>query len=191
MLFNILDSLSILFWTATYILAIAYGIYHKRHAIPLIAIFLNLSWETMALLKVHMWGHYLWFLLDLIIALLVLFYDKSITRKKKIALLVFECCMLLIMPNIFLMKSGVLISSFLLNLVMSFLFILELEKMYVNKIAIAISICKLIGSFSAWVAYRYNNVAVVVGALYIILDCIYCYLLWKKFVYKKENKHEL
>ena len=67
------DTIQIIFWTITYLLAIIYAIKYKHHIIPWPAMFLNMSWETAALLKYRSILHIPWFLLDMALVILFLF----------------------------------------------------------------------------------------------------------------------
>ena len=83
------DYLQIIFWSITYLLIIIYGIKFKNLMIPILALILNFSWETVAFIKdIYLFsslsfafiGHLIWLGLDLI--MLIIYIYIYISKEK-------------------------------------------------------------------------------------------------------------
>lgn len=180
--------LQLFFWSLAYIMIIKTGIKNKKNEkmpIPTLPIILNLGWETVAVLKdiVHyipqnileVIGRVVWLLLDIII-LMIYCYKKIIVQKKMSSAFftVFVYMLVCIAYTyIFRLNYGMLISSFIIDLIMAFEFYLmrnTLEKD--NKTLIAI--LKLCGDVFAWFYYSHDFILIfMIGLAVFTLNLFY------------------
>ena len=166
------DKLQVLLWSITYILIIFFSyknIAKKNMAIPFIAILLNFSWEICALyVSGGFWAHIIWFGLDLFI-----FIYAIICVKKKIFYLIslIGCvCVFMIIRTI---TTGMLISSFIIDLIMAIYFWIDRKKILRDgKIVIAVT--KLFGDVFALIYYaKYSIIILICGVCVLAFNVLY------------------
>ena len=180
------DYLQAVFWSITYILLIVYAFKYKTHAIPILAVVLNFSWETLALtgsiLNWELTGgliiHIAWFFLDLIIIAFLLFYDIYNTKKEKATLIIGY--IISVVCLFFAFHSGyMLLSCFIIDLIMAILFLLHilLRKTKRNILSFLIGLFKLLGDMFAWLYYMDNLHIPIIGLCVLILNVGYLIVL--------------
>lgn len=191
-----LDYIQAFFWSATYVMLIIYAIRFKFHGIPLISICLNFSWETNALFhsiqnpSASLAIHISWFLLDLVIVILFLFFEKNnhVNAKKKVMFLIGYICSSICL--FFLFKYQLmLLSCFFIDLIMAIDFFVFVSLNYVrrSKLAYFIGFSKLIGDACAWLHYgNYSGqlleyyVINIIGIIVLTCNTAYIITLWSK-----------
>lgn len=180
-----LDFLQALFWTIVYLVSIIFAIKYKKNAIPSLAICSNFAWETVALyntIKAQdssyiLYFHALWFSLDFVILMLYLITLRTVKAKivisSIISLIIFICYI------VFKFDNGMVISSFVIDLLMAILFhywISKNKRYKYNIFIILIAFFKLLGDISAWL-YYYDIVfsIEIIGLFVYILNVLYIY----------------
>ena len=187
------DILQAICWSITYVFLIIYAIKFKTHAIPLIAVCLNFSWETIAFLgsirnmrfSAPLFMHTAWLFLDLIIVCLYMFYEtrfRENTKEKRY----FVCgyiCMLVCLFVLF-YKGYMLLSCFTIDLIMAIAFLRFLikERFYRSWILCFVGIFKLLGDFFAWLFYRDDPIVNIIGVVVLFCNIIYLIILRIKSV---------
>lgn len=184
------DFLSIVFWSLTYILVVIFSVKNislKRRAIPLIPPILNIAWESNALLLSNgFWGHIAWFVLDVFILVIGIYFLPSAKRKYYIPMVVIV--FFIFNWIIFSVPLGMLLSSFAIDLIMAICFWIDRKNILPNG-SILIAIFKLLGDLSAAIFYSPMSTAVFVMAV-IVLIFNSAYLLYRikeKLVVLKEE----
>ncbi len=203
----ILQGLSGLFWTITYILIINKSVKDKTYGMPFLAMCLNLSWEFVFafIYKTDIFHQIvclIWYVLDLIIACAFFKYGYKDFKKKyslnKISFLVL-IVFTLISSFIFMILApldfGILFDGDILqtagfiayfqNLLMSVLFVLMfLERRNLKGQSIFIAIFKWLGTLSVSIMNLSGMVSSNPTELFVIFliqvfDILYIYLLLK------------
>ncbi len=203
----ILQGLSGLFWTITYILIINKSVKDKTYGMPFLAMCLNLSWEFVFafIYKTDIFHQIvclIWYVLDLIIACAFFKYGYKDFKKKyslnKISFLVL-IVFTLISSFIFMILApldfGILFDGDILqtagfiayfqNLLMSILFVLMfLERRNLKGQSIFIAIFKWLGTLSVSIMNLSGMVSSNPTELFVIFliqvfDILYIYLLLK------------
>ena len=203
----ILQGLSGLFWTITYILIINKSVKDKTYGMPFLAMCLNLSWEFVFafIYKTDIFHQIvclIWYVLDLIIACAFFKYGYKDFKKKyslnKISFLVL-IVFTLISSFIFMILApldfGILFDGDILqtagfiayfqNLLMSILFVLMfLERRNLKGQSIFIAIFKWLGTLSVSIMNLSGMVSSNLTELFVIFliqvfDILYIYLLLK------------
>lgn len=185
------DVLQAIFWSITYILLIIYSIKNKKHAIPLIAICLNYSWEIVALFNNSgnlydniFFIHLSWFVLDTVIILLFLFYETNFKNNicKKILFLI--SLLFLSFTNTILFEMGyMLVTCFTIDLIMAVCFVCFICRVNLNKpfMFLLIGITKLFGDIFAWLEYKeYSAIVNIFGIIVLVLNIIYIFIVLLK-----------
>lgn len=182
------DSLSIIFWSIVYIL-IALQFFIKKKSkkytvpIPFPSIVFNLTWEFTALCTLHHWGHILWFSLDFVIAYLS--YDFIKEKKNRLLYLFSIAGCAVVFKIIFNFDGGMLHSSFVIDIIMAFLFLIQVKQLSFN-FRIPIAVAKLLGDLSALIYYKdYSIFVLIVGIIVLILNT--AYLIISIYLIKKET----
>lgn len=117
---SIFDTLQVVFWSLTYITIIVCGVKHPEEhkpMMPYIAGGLNLAWELNALLLYHHYGHIIWSGLDIMIFVLNLRNLKRHGKHRQYILYVIVAAATIY--GVFKLPSGMLISSYTLDLIMA------------------------------------------------------------------------
>lgn len=186
-----LDTIQIIFWTITYLLIIAAGIKgwkEKKISIPYIPAILNFSWELCAMVQSNgFYGHVLWFSLDCII---IVFNFCFLNSTKKRIIYVISILIALYMQNyIFTVNNGMLIMSFIMDLIMAICFC-SLYKKISGNFKISIAITKWIGSALAGIYYANQSSFVAITAI-IVFICNLFYLSLCLGETEKQEKYKL
>ena len=172
-----LDTIQVVLWSVTYALIVIAGIRSRgcrMVSIPYTAGVLNFAWEACALQQSQgMWGHLIWFGLDLGIVYFGFEYSKS--WKQRILYVAAICTGVLVMWYIFAQQQGMLVSAFALDLFMAVLFIVERRKLS-PELKVPIAVARLLGDFVAGLFYAPESMAVCIMVVAVTL-CNMAYLL--------------
>lgn len=174
------DTIQLIFWTITYLLAIIYAVKYKKHIIPWPAMFLNVSWETAALLKYKSILHVPWFLLDVVLVILFLFLRCE--RRSNRFICVWIACAVLntaVFLKLFEHNNYMLWTSFLMDLFMATLFLgMHFKKpQIINMLCLFIGLTRVCGDYAAWRYYRSDNLVWVVGGAVQAVNLLYLILI--------------
>lgn len=174
------DTIQLIFWTITYLLAIIYAVKYKQHIIPWPAMFLNVSWETAALLKYKSILHVPWFLLDVVLVILFLFLRCE--RRSNRFICVWIACAVLntaVFLKLFGHNNYMLWTSFLMDLFMATLFLgMHFKKpQIINMLCLFIGLTRVCGDYAAWRYYRSDNLVWVVGGAVQAVNLLYLILI--------------
>ena len=177
---KILDTMSLILWSAVYIIILWNGI--RSHGkmglmIPLLACTFNLSWEVNAAVNSGgFWGHMAWFLLDVGVFLLNMnFVWRNAKRPAKYTVIYFTVTILSmqLFHDIFRHENGMLISSFVINFIMSVMFIV-LGKQIEMTGKIPIAAAKMIGTLCASIVCgKISLFLAVLGTIIFLVDLFY------------------
>lgn len=209
-----LQGLSGLFWTITYILIINKSIKDKTYGMPFLAMCLNLSWEFVFAFVYkttifHQIVCLIWFILDSIIAFIFFKYGYKDFKKKyslsKISFLVLVILSLIssfvfmvlapldfaaIFDYDILQTAGFI--AYFQNLLMSVLFLLMfLERRNLNGQSVYIAIFKWLGTLVVCIMNLRGMVLPNATELFIIFliqvfDILYMYLILKSYRYQSK-----
>lgn len=169
------DALQVVFWGITYILIVIFSIKNrssKIRSISLLPPVLNFSWELNALIVSQgYWGHIVWFALDIFVVIACAAFIKG--RKIQILYLLALPPGALVFYPFFRMDMGMLMSSFVIDLIMAVCFFVERKKLLKDgKIIIAIT--KLLGDLAAVIHYAsYSVIILIIGIIVFILNTAY------------------
>lgn len=180
------DVLQVIFWTATYVSVIFYGIKYRNPPsllMPLLAGTLNFAWEVNALIyrfevlgKLN-WGCLVWAILDIAIYILNIRY--LIIKSKKHSPIILYVLLLPIVGIVFYALfrlpnfNGQLLTSFLIDLIMAAEFIIYGKRISLHG-KFLIGITKLLGDLFAWLYYMRNSIPVmIIGAAVFLLNLFY------------------
>lgn len=191
------DILQIVFWSISYILFIVFGIWKKKTAEPPIAIAFNFSWEVGGCIKGFInnekivIGRLVWAILDIGVLVIYLFICKPAYFKSKILFLIPAIIAPIFVATMFLcVDNGMLISSFIIDLIMAIDFVMYAykgENKY-NQLAIAFCITKLLGDLFAWIYYTKCGTHIfIIGLIVFILNIICLAFAFKK-TYEDEGQ---
>lgn len=171
---NIFASAIGMFWSATYVLMIVYGVkyrYERTPFIPLLPGCLNLAWELNAGLDA--WVSMLWLILDLVI------FTQNINTLKNNRKRILYICALIAATGIlyFIFRvpeaDGKLYSAFVTDIIMAVFFIVKVNSLSPHG-RITIACTKLIGDLFAWIVYSKDSMAVsIIGFLVLLLNIMY------------------
>lgn len=170
------DYAQFIFWCLTYLLIIIYGLLKNKVLIPICAVVLNFSWELTSLFYdllrenfTFILIHTIWLILDFFICIIIFKNDK-INRKKLLIILP----SFVILFEIFKLNNGQLISCFMIDLIMAYLFLFKIIKDKADLIGqLILGFLKLLGDLFAWFAYLSMDFVLFVGLLVLILNSIY------------------
>ena len=174
-----LDTLQIIFWSIAYILIIVAGFEStdtKKVSMPYVASVLIFSWEIVALVNYRHWGHFVWISLDLLIVAFGFYFLKSNWQRLNYALGI--CITVIALFFLFDVSGGMLISSFVIDLIMSVDFLIK-RKQLSGKMKTLIAITKLIGDAFAGLYYSSQSVLITAIAFAVLIcNSVYLYLCW-------------
>lgn len=192
-----LTLLSGICWTIVYIDLIRLGFKERTYGMPLIALALNLAWESLYSYinlrdnpsDYQSWILLIWFLLDIVIFYTYLRYGKKqfpkqLNKKYFLPWTIIIFIMAFIIQVSFYIQFGFLgawYSAFIQNLIMSLLFI----NMLVTRIntkgqSLTIAILKCIGTLAPTFLYGVvygNQLVLALGIFCLVFDIIYIYYL--------------
>ena len=185
-----LDLISDICWSITYTAAIVLGAKRRTWCIPKLAICQNFAWEFWVVLDRFCTGgtrsvafviQFVWLLLDMGILFLWLRYDRNKGQPLKNAML-----LVVVMTAMYLLAySGGYweFAAFLINAIMSGLFILRASRDHSPWTSSVIASAKLVGTLAATilngVIFR-NGVILWLGGLCLIFDSYYLMTLRRK-----------
>lgn len=169
------DALSIIFWGITYLLIIVFSLKNKAtkaRAISLLPPILNMSWELNAcIVSLGFWGHIIWLGLDIFVFICC---AMSIQEQRKRRWYIFSLLpgALLFFP-LFYVDYGMLMSSFVIDIVMAICFWVQRRKL-LKEGRIIIAITKLLGDLSAVIYYASDSpIILVIGICVFVLNFAY------------------
>lgn len=168
------DDIQFFVWTITYILIAYNGIKYREEyprLFPWFAGSLTIAWEINALIALGgAVEHIVWLSIDAIIFILNARNFK--TPKNIIWYVLFTIVVIFAMQYVFAM-NGMLLSSFIIDLVIAVEFIATAKKISRHG-QVIIAITKLIGDAFAWLAYfSRSTVIAVLGILVLIANILY------------------
>ena len=180
---KVFDYLQIIIWSLTYLFIAICGFVYRKEKLffmPLIAGGLTIAWEINALLKSQgFWGHIVWLSIDIVI-LLQNFYFLSSKRRR----LTYGSFIIVAIVGLYLLFQvrlfdGMLISSFVIDLVIAVEYLVFMKRISPNMIAL-IAILRFLGDFFALIAYmRVNIVVCILGVAVAITNVIYIFRCFK------------
>lgn len=183
------------FWAASYLLIVIFSIaYHseKKVFMPLISGMLNFGWEIFALrTSGGYWVHIVWLLLDCIILAYNIFILDGFKKKLTYALMTAACIPLLYFVFQTSFFDGMLISSFVIDIIMALEYLL-FAKWLSGRGQIAIGVFRLLGDFFAWYGNRrFSKFVLVAGMIVLALNLAYvatCFFIQEKQIAKPKPK---
>jgi hypothetical protein len=185
-------------WTIVYIELIRLGFRDKTYGMPLFALALNISWESIqfftdiftAAITAQTWINLVWFLLDVVIIYTYFRYGKeefpkSMNQNYFILWSIIVLITAFILEHVFIIQfgrdMGTQYSAFIQNLIMSVLFIGMLSRRTGAKgqnLNVAVSKCA--GTVAPTILFgiiQGNYLILALGIFCFIFDAIYIYLL--------------
>lgn len=188
---TVLDIISGLCWSIVYITAIFLGVKHHTWFIPKIAICQNFAWEFWIVLYRMRMGtandvsfvvQLVWVLLDIGVALTWLVFDQPSAQQRlknaALFLLIATAMYLLIVE----MRQWEYV-SFIINVIMSILFVRRVYTDSSRKTSITIAFTKMIGTLAATIIHGlilFDPFTLWLGGICLLLDSYYLSLLFKK-----------
>ena len=185
------DLLSGVSWCVVYVTALVLGIKHKTWCIPRIAICQNFAWEFWIVISKYVSGAAVsvgyvvqlsWLILDIMLVAIWLWYE----RKHLVRNILLFSFILAVMYLLAYQAKQWAYMAYIINVVMSALFLLRLHRDPGQWVSMTIAVWKLVGTVAATiVGGLVNRHAPILwlGGLCLILDIAYLYVL---FGYKKE-----
>lgn len=182
-----LDNLQIIFWSVTYVLILiseGRSWQERKVAMPYIAGVLIFAWEACALQQSQgFWGHLLWLGLDFGIVCFGFIYLPTAWKKTLYIGSIYVS--VLILAYVFTLSEGTLLSSFVIDLIMAVVFLVDRKKLS-QKCKLPIAVTKLIGDSFAGIFYAPQSVYVAYMAICVFCcNLIYIYLCWCEIVGRK------
>lgn len=138
MIYSLFDYGNVIFWTIVYLLIVYNSIKYKSERnnlyMPLLPCSFNFAWEFNALIvSGGFWGHILWFGLDAVIFAFNLRYLRVMERRLMYVAGTLGFAMffwwLFRVPDI----DGMLMSSFVMDIVMAFVFVFAYQKNFFSR----------------------------------------------------------
>lgn len=173
---SIFDTLQVVFWSLTYITIIVCGVKHPEEhkpMMPYIAGGLNLAWELNALLLYHHYGHIIWSGLDIMIFVLNLRNLKRHGKHRQYIYILYVIVAAATIYGMFKLPSGMLISSYTLDLIMAIEYVVCSKEISVHG-KLPIAIFKWLGDLFAWLFYCKQSIFVgIIGAAVFLLNLFY------------------
>lgn len=195
---TLLKLISGISWTIVYIELIRLGFRDKTFGMPLFALALNISWESLQFfidvfnrtISVQTWINLVWFLLDIVI-LYTYFrfgreeFPESMNRNYFIPWSIIVLLTAFVLEYFFIVEfgrsMGTQYSAFIQNLVMSVLFIGMLaHRSGAKGQNLNIAFCKCVGTAAPTILFgiiRGNYLILLLGVFCFVFDGIYIYLL--------------
>lgn len=180
------------FWILSY-LFVVYGGFKYRHEklffMPIVAGALNFAWEIHALrMSGGYWVHIIWLALDCFILLQNIYFLSSL--KKRIVYCVAEIMLIILLFFIFSIKSfdGMLISSFVIDIIMACEYLFVIKKLSPRYLLI-IGVFRLLGDCFAWIGnMRFSVFVTIAGAIVLLVNIIYVSFAFKILYIKKQKR---
>ena len=170
-----LDLMTVIMWSITYILIIIAGFKSsklKKVSMPYVAGVLNFSWEICAVIESQgFWGHILWLLLDCVIV----YWGISFlhTSKQKVLYIASIIITTVVLYFLFQLPSGMLITVFLIDLIMALCFIFEAKKLS-KHFKTPIAVTKLLGdAFAGMACINTSDLIVIIAVLVFLCNLFY------------------
>lgn len=181
-----LDIISGICWSLVYIIAIVMGMKRKTWCIPKLAICQNFAWELIIVLTQVLanaqWRlgyaiQILWLVLDIGVLYTLFCYDREGRKTNTIMLL----CVMVAM-HLLTRWAGYEKIAFLINMIMSLLFLIRVYRNPADWISPEIGILKLIGTLAATIlnGIIYTNFAILyLGGICLAMDVNYLYMAFR------------
>lgn len=181
------------FWATSYLLIVIFSIaYHseKKVFMPLISGMLNFGWEIFALrTSGGYWIHIVWLLLDCMILAYNIYILDGFKKKLTYSLMTAACIPLLYLVFQVSSFDGMLISSFVIDVIMALEYLLFAKRLS-GRGQIAIGVFRLLGDFFAWYGNKHlSKFVLVAGMIVLALNLAYvttCFLIREKQIPKPE-----
>ena len=166
-----------IFWALAYVFIAAGGFRfrnEKRIFMPLLSGGLNLAWEVNALrASAGLWVHLLWLLLDLVI----LYQNCRFlpTARRRSVYLAYVGASVILLYGVFSLSSvrGMLLSSFVIDLIMACEYLSVIKKLSPRFLA-GIGVLRLLGDLFAWIANMQASLFVkIIGIPVLLLNVFY------------------
>lgn len=184
-----LDNLLGILWAVTYVLIIIAGVQSwniKKASMPYIACILNFSWEICALISSGgLWVHILWLSLDF--GIVFLNFRFLISKKKQAIYVLALICAIVMHIVAFLFPNGMLISSFVIDLIMAICFCVDAKKLS-PKLKTSIAATKFLGDLFAGIYYGKQLIVIAIIAVFVgVLNFIYLNLCLEQQYHQKNG----
>lgn len=188
---TVFDYLHASFWAVTCILSVIFAVRYKKHIIPPLAAALSVAWEISSLIFFSGYIHILWAILDVLIFVLYIIYEK---RKIKYVYSAVSAVALAVFLLILKLPLAKLYGFFSIILITSSLFFAEIRsRKDIKLLDLFIAVAKLASDCFAWLVYsgefyytRDDGVYVqvtfdrfinAVGILVLIMNTVYLFLV--------------
>ncbi len=191
-----LNILMIAFWSLTYIgivvCSVVYG-KEKKIYMPFFAGILNLSWEINAVIaSAGYFGHIVWVLPDIFIFIYNVWILTDI--KKRVIYIFFTVLSVFALVYVFSLESvqGMLISSFVIDVIMAAEFVIMFGKLSPYG-KLILGILRFTGDLFAWIDnVKYSDFVIYAGGVVFVLNAVYLVLciceLKKKGIKHRKKK---
>lgn len=185
---ELFDAIQIVMWSITYVFVIIFGFKRKSYFMPVLAAFLNLSWEANAFSKdiinnnytTVTLAHFIWLFLDFFIILTIAFYYIE-NNKKGLLCFIALPIFIFIFNLLFEIDKGQLRSSFTIDLIMALCYLFAALKTRRNYSEwLLIGVTKLIGDFFAFVMYRKDEFVYIIGMIVFVINFVYLLVITNK-----------
>ena len=192
---DIMDTMMIICWAMAYLLMVWNGELFSAKAhlmIPTLACAFNISWELVAMIYSHgNLGHIVWFFLDVGVFLLCLKYIYKKAKKAIIYTAVYIIVTILFVQiayEVFKFRNGMLFSSFVINLIMSVMFVV-FEKQISEKGKVSIAVLKMLGTMCATLSAGKGFVFLeIIGLVIFLVDLFYVALCMERQAVRKNKR---
>lgn len=191
-------------WTIVYLLVIYRSFKDKQCGMPSVAMAFNLSWEFLYSFmfydpesSLQLWINRVWFVCDVVILAAFLLYGAKQWSKlyqkfffPYAVTIVLAAFSLLYFYQLNFDKSAITYSAFIMNVLMSWMFIeMFMKQQDLKGQAFGIAFFKMIGTLAATILLlqRFSHFLQLLGVLCFVLDMIYIILIVDR--YKKLNLH--
>ena len=177
-----LDILTVLFWALAYIFSIYAKIQDDKQkyvAFPFISGALNITWEIVSVIHSRgFWGHCIWLVLDVVIVSMNLVFLQ--TSKRRFAYICFLLFCLIMLTVFFESDSfnGMLISSFIIDLIMAGEYVFMIKKLP-SYFRLEVGVFRTLGDLFAWLSnLRQSMLVSIIGILILLINLFYvCYCI--------------
>ena len=177
-------------WSVSYLLIVLCSIkYHKDKSIymPLIAGAMNFGWEIHALITSKgYWVHIVWLLLDVLIISYNIYALQGWKKRALYSAFTGLCIIALYYVFRAPLINGMLISSFVIDIIMAVEYLVFIKKLSVKDRTL-IGCFRLLGDLFAWIGNKdYSAFVSVAGLIVLVVNFTYAFLSLE--MYYKENK---
>lgn len=184
------ETLTVVFWSITYLLIVFAGFRSRairRVSMPYAAGVLNFAWEICALYWVpDFWGYTVWLAIDLLIVYFGFRYLNGWAKRVAYfsAIVICTAGIFVIFNTI---PDGIIYSVYTIDLLMAICYLVERKQLSpIAKIPIAVA--KLLGDFFAGILFSRYTFVVIVSFLVFVCNAVYLYLCIQERQSEKEPK---